>query len=56
MLYDLHKSIWYGLFFLAVCCLKSILLFALGCMLSFSKCCLFSQLDLSLALGISPKI
>jgi hypothetical protein len=32
------------------CCLKSILLFALGCMLSFSKCCLFSQLDLSLAL------
>jgi hypothetical protein len=38
------------------CCLKSVLLFALGCMLSFSKCCLFSQLDLSLALGISPKI
>jgi hypothetical protein len=48
MLYDLHKSVRYGLFFLA--CLKSILLFALGCILSFSKCCLFSQLDLSLAL------
>jgi hypothetical protein len=38
------------------CCLKSVLLFALGCMLSFSKCCLFSHLDLSLALGISPKV
>ena len=33
------------------CCLKYVLLFALGCILSFSKCCLFSQLDLSLALS-----
>jgi hypothetical protein len=32
------------------CCLKSVLLFALGCVLSFSKCCLFSQLNLSLSL------
>jgi hypothetical protein len=35
------------------CCLKSVLLFALGCVLSFNKCCLFSQLDLSLALSCS---
>ena len=32
---------------------KYVLLFALGCMLSFSKCCLFSQLDLSLSLSCS---
>ena len=54
MLYDHHKSVRYGLFFLAVWTLYfSVLLFALGCVLSFGKCCLFSQLNLSLALSCS---
>jgi hypothetical protein len=56
LFYDLQKSVRMAYSSLLPAASKSVLLFALGCVLSFTKCCLSSQArPLSLSLALSTR-